>query len=111
MKSLTDEIVVIDIAGNRAVVICENRTKQMELVALGFTQDKINFLKKVNNKLERTDICRALVNMNSLFSSGNGWSPAQLLELYREQRLITTPYRVIHWKGSGEYTITIEKFT
>ena len=109
METLADEIVVVDIAGKRAVVSCGNPTRQRELLDLGFIQDGTNFTRKINDKSDRENISRELIKMDALFSSGNDWSPAELLELYREQGLITSVYRVIHWKGPGKYTITTER--
>lgn len=108
MNSLADEIIVMDIAGTSAIIACENPKRQIELVDLGFIKEQSNFTRKIIDKLDRLNICRELVNKNALFSSGKDWSPAELLALYREQGFITSPYRVIHWKGQEKYTITTE---
>ncbi|MTV41476.1 hypothetical protein [Duganella radicis] len=106
MKFPENEIVVLDIAGERALVGGGESSDTNALLALGFNPEGAYFVRKIVDDEDRRNIIYKLVEMSALFSSGRDWSPAELMDLYREQGAVTTSYRVIAWHTPENYVIT-----
>jgi hypothetical protein len=101
----TDEIVVHDIAGNRALVSCTKPSAEVDLRCLGFVQDGDGLVRAISDENDRKSLVEELVRLNALFSEGRDWSPAELLHLYREQGFVTAPFKVIGWRTPTDYSI------
>lgn len=100
-----NEIVVLDIAGANARVVCSDKEDQVNLAKLGFTLENEQMVRTIADVPDRQKLVGALVNLGALFSSGRDWSPAELVDFYREQGVVSTGYRIIAWKNSNEYMI------
>lgn len=105
MNFPSDEIVVLDMAGVRAVVKCENHSLISKLQEIGFIFDGENFIIEPLNDDKRKKVILDLIELNSLFSVGAGWSPAELLEYYVEKGIISKRYRTISWTNPDCYVI------
>lgn len=105
MNIVNGEIVVLDIAGTRARVACGKPDAESHLIALGFFLEGNQMIRQLLDVEDRQKIIKALIEIGALFSTGRGWSPAELVDLYREQGSILTGYRMITWKNSNQYLI------
>src|SRR5476651_853926 len=105
MSAVKDEIIVLDIAGTHARIACEKRSSETALVALGFVHDGEQMVRPILDDADRLNLVIALIQLNALFQGGRDWSPAELMELYRDQGLILKNYRVIIWKSPNLYLI------
>lgn len=105
MNALDDEIVVLDIAGTPARVSCTKPDVRATLLAMGFVAEGDQLVRLLSDNADRQQIVAALIAMRALFASGRDWSPAELVDLYREQGSILTGYRMISWRGPGQYSI------
>jgi hypothetical protein len=106
MKGPIDDLVVLDIAGNVASVRCDFPGGESSLISLGFAREGDQFIRKIGSDADRLDLTKRLIKMRALFSIGSGWSPSDIVALYREQGLITESYREIAWSNPEEYRIT-----
>lgn len=105
IDALKDEIIVNEIAGAKAVVDCFDTRKQQSLINLGFAKSEDSFVCAISSSKHREDIVKSLLGLSALFSTGRDWSPAELLEFYREKGIINGKFRVIAWLGSSKYRI------
>lgn len=105
MSRLKKEIIVLDLAGDHAIVECTNPKLADQLVKLGFSLDKDRFYYPVLNMDVRIDISRKLIGLGALFSHGKDWSPADLLQYFSESGLISGKYRTVAWKGPADIVI------
>lgn len=106
MKTVKDEIVVLDIAGAHARIACEKPSAESALIALGFFHEGEQMVRPILDDADRKNLVIALVQLNALFQSGRDWSPAELMELYRDEGIILENYRVITWKNPDLYLIS-----
>lgn len=102
---LQNEIIVLELAGNQAVVECTDSKLADQLVKLGFSLDKDKFHYSILNMDVRIDISRKLIGLGALFSHGKDWSPADLLQYFSESGFISGKYTTIAWKGSADIVI------
>lgn len=107
MKLPEDEIIVMDIAGNQAVIACSNPSKTAALYELGFALKVDRLVHAIGDDEQCKSIVLKLLGLDALFSAGRDWSPAELLDFYREKGVIDGCYRVISWRGPGDYSISI----
>ena len=102
-----EEVIVLDIAGNRAMIACERPSVEGALRGLGFLPEGTYLVRGISDDADGKAVVQALVPMGALFSSGKDWSPAELVELYRDQGVITTPYKIISWKSPDQYGVIV----
>lgn len=100
-----DSIVVNEIAGNFAIIFCNRNDGSKQLEEYGFTKCEGIFTKKIDDESDRIKLIEFLIDKNSLFSSGNDWSPEQLILFLRENGKLNRKFKVITWSGSGQYSI------
>ena len=103
----TGTIVVSEIAGKRALLKLNNSDGGViaTLTSMGFVWDGPNLTKPIMDKTEREELVRKLILLKALFAGGPDWSPAQLVEYYREQGLVNGSFLRIAWKSPDEYLI------
>jgi hypothetical protein len=100
-----NEIVVLDIAGACARVVCGNQRDEANLANLGFVSENGQMVRPIADVPDRQRLVNALIGLGALFSSGRDWSPAELIDFYREQGVVTTGYRMITWKHPNQYMV------
>jgi hypothetical protein len=100
-----EEIVVLEIAGHRAVVACTKPSAEPALRALGFAAEGDALVHTLSDDASRIALIKDLIRLDAVFSEGRDWAPAELLGLYREQGVVTEPYRVIRWRNPSDYEI------
>lgn len=102
-----NEILVRDIAGDRALVQTNCRRKKRDLSRLGFTEKDGYLNRTIADTDDRRRLLESLIDLDALFSYGRDWCPSELVEYYRELGLIDRPFRVIAWRDPEHYTISI----
>lgn len=100
-----DEIVVLDLAGDCVRIFCKDPKCIGFVLALGFHVDGDQLVKAVLDDAERQQLTHELIKLRAVFSVGRDWSPAELLDYYREQGIVRQSYRVIAWKGQDSFHI------
>lgn len=105
MKLPEDEIVVLDIAGRRAVVVRNGSGADPRLLRLGFGLQEGQLRRPISDSTDRERLVKDLISLGALFSSGRDLSPAELVEFYLEQGKLVTPYRRITWTAPDKYEI------
>lgn len=106
MSIINGEIVVLDIAGNSARVACGKPDAEASLSALGFLLEGDQMVRPIADLADRQKLVGALIKLGALFAGGRDWSPAELVDFYREQGAILTGYRMITWRNPTQYVIT-----
>ena len=101
-----NEIIVLDIAGNQARLGSTKPDADAALQALGFVQQGEQWVRPLADAAERESLVARLIELGALFSGGAGWSPAELLDMYREQGIIKGGYKTISWRGPDQFVIT-----
>lgn len=105
MKYPNNRMVVLDIAGQTAIIVCDNLTAETSLLALGFAPDNGRMFRKVADDSDRQLLVQSLIYLGALFSSGRDWSPAELVDFYHQQGIVTDNYQIIIWKGPDDYIV------
>lgn len=105
MKFPENAIVVLDIAGSKARLAVTSDNLRADLEALGFIQDKDQFVRSIADDGDRRQLVHALVQLGAIFSVGPGWAPSELLEYYEKQGEKFDPYRLISWTGPDSFAI------
>ena len=105
MNCPAGEIVVADIAGSRALVVCNKPSVEAALLGLGFQVEGANAVRTIPDDDDRKALVNELIRLDALFSAGTGWRPAELLGLYREQGVVSGSYKVIFWRNPRDYAI------
>jgi hypothetical protein len=100
-----NEIVVLDIAGAYARVVCCNQGDEANLAKFGFVSENGQMVCPISDVADRQKLVNALIALGALFSGGRDWSPAELVDFYREQGVIATGYRMITWKSPHQYIV------
>ncbi len=100
------EVVVLDLAGRVAVLLCRGRAIKPTLHTLGFAPAITRMERTIANNADRKQLAGLLISLDVLFAEGAGWSPAELLSLYRERGALPGPYRTIGWFSPCEFRIT-----
>ena len=101
-----DEIVVLDIAGDRARVATGDAQLAGKLLLMGFAIDGDQFVMKLESVEARVSLVNKFIELGAIFSEGAGWSPAEILVDLCEKGLVKGPYRVVSWTGQGQYRIS-----
>jgi hypothetical protein len=102
-----NSIVVLDIAGKRARVFCNDAKKEAVLLGAGFAKDGDVFVRPVQDDADRKQLVLLLASHEALFSAGKDWSPAELVAYYKEQGLALGDYRVIAWHAPDRFSIAV----
>lgn len=76
---------------------------------LGFVSGATTIRRPIRDEDDRIYLVRELIDLGALFSAGDGWSPAEIVELHASKGLANGPYKRIAWKNQGEYAILVEK--
>lgn len=105
MKIPDNATVVLDIAGDWLRLISNKPEDEARLTELGFVVDDGYLVRRVLDALDRKVLALELIKIGALFSAGRDWSPAELVEYYREQGDIQEKFRTIAWTGPTEYSI------
>lgn len=106
MRNIEDELIVLDIAGSYARLKTGSPITESALITKGFIREGEQLIKPIIDDSERRNVVCDLILMGALFAAGRDWSPAELVDFYKEQGLFTQQYRVISWKNSGSFEIT-----
>lgn len=75
----------------------------LHLRQLGFEPNGPHMLKNIATESDLHVLVNQLIAMDAAFSAGHGWSPAEMLGLLRDQGVFTGPYKVIAWRGPGDF--------
>lgn len=102
-----NEIVVLDIAGAYARIFCGNQADEASLLKLGFVSENGQMVRPISDVPDRQRLVNSLIDLRALFSSGRDWSPAELVDFYREQGVVTANYRMITWKNPNQYMVIV----
>jgi hypothetical protein len=105
MKLPEGKIVVLDIAGKRAILVRDGSAEDPRLLQLGFTLHEGQLQRPINDSADREKLINDLIDLGALFSTGRDWSPAELVEFYREQGKVATSYLRITWTAPDQYEI------
>lgn len=106
MNAMPDgEVVVLDLAGQVASLVCLNPAIEPALCALGFVGVSMHMRRPITDDADRKQVAEMLIRLDVLFAEGTGWSPAELLCSYRERNVIAGAYRTISWLGPSEFRI------
>ena len=102
----SDEIVVTDIAGDKARVHAANSVHKSKLIRIGFSGQADDLVRPVQSVDDRITVLMRLVELGALFSAGRDWSPEEVVKYYHEQGFINVSYRVIAWKNPEQFLIS-----
>lgn len=100
-----NEIIVLDIAGEYARIACDDQKNREALERIGFVLGKDQMIRPIADVSDRQELVRILINLSAIFSGGRDWSPAEIVDLYREQGVVSTGYRKIVWKNPEQYIL------
>lgn len=106
-----NEVVVLDLAGHVAALVCRNPMIEPALCGLGFVAVSTSMERAITDNADREQLAYVLAGLDVLFAEGKGWSPAELLRLYSERNILSAAYRTISWLGPSEFRITATRFT
>jgi hypothetical protein len=106
MTFLDDEILVREIAGDRARVQTSCPGKKRDLSRLGFIEKDDYLTRTITNTDDRRRLLESLIDLDALFSYGRDWCPSELVEYYRDLGLLARPFRIIVWRDPDHYTIS-----
>ncbi len=106
MNSPDNAIIVLDIAGSHARLHATKPDAEQALQVLGFVLEGEQLVRPIADVPERESLVNKLIELGALFSGGSGWSPAELLDMYREQGIVKGSYKTISWRGPDNFIIT-----
>jgi hypothetical protein len=86
-------------------VVRDGSGEDNQLLQLGFTFHDGQLQRPINDSADRVKLVNDLIRLGALFSTGRDWSPAELVDFYREEGKITASYRRITWSGPDQYEI------
>lgn len=107
-KMPSGEVVVSAVAGRIARLLCDDASAENRLLDLGFSKENDALVKVINDDSERRSLVKDLIDMNAIFVRGREWSPAELLDYYREQGFSLGSYRTIEWRDPATFHISTE---
>lgn len=105
MKYPDAEVIVVDIAGNKARLVVTDEKRIEALQEIGFERQGDQFVRVIVDDNDRKALVRALIRLDAVFSGGAGWSPSDLLQYYVKQGEEFNGYRMISWSGKDSYSI------
>ena len=78
------------------------------LKQLGFTEESpLSFILSIDHPNDRVKLFLQLRARDFAFSAGREWSPSELFEIFRDQRLLSGNYIRIAWIDSTRTTLTL----
>lgn len=101
-----NEVVVLDIAGGTAHIYAADASHERTLKGLGFSHAGDRHIRPIVDESDRKSLVRRLVEIGALFSAGKDWSPAEIVNYYREKNLVMGQYRVIAWRSPDSFYIS-----
>jgi len=105
--NIDNEIIVLDIAGDVARLQLGVMAASSEITNIGFKQAGDYFVRTIIDDDDRIMVVQKLLSVGALFSAGPGWSPAELLDYYRDQNFIDGKFRVISWRNPEDFSISL----
>jgi hypothetical protein len=105
MKTPESSLVVLDIAGAQARLQTDSSEFEVMLAAYGFVRSGDQLVRPIADDIDRQDLVRKFIEMDALFAAGKDWSPAELVDYYRENGIILKSYRMIFWSTPDTYAI------
>ncbi|MBW1212744.1 MULTISPECIES: hypothetical protein [Pantoea] len=72
----------------------------------GFLEKGKSYCVSFENESEQIIAITKLIEIDALFSYGQGWAPSQIMDYLKEKNKINMSYKEIAWNGSGNYVIT-----
>ncbi|WP_288492197.1 hypothetical protein [uncultured Pantoea sp.] len=72
----------------------------------GFLEKGKSYCVSFESESEQITAIKKLVEIDALFSYGQGWAPSQIMDHLKEKNKINMSYKEIAWSGSGNYVIT-----
>ena len=108
MNTPENELIVLDIAGNKASLQLNKDDPVLEqvLISLGFSHENEQLVRLIVDDKDRQKLVQKLIDMDAIFSSGRDWSPAALVEYYRDQGVVNQHYRIVSWNSPEHYRIS-----
>lgn len=98
-------VIVLDIAGACAKVKIEGSANIPALTQLGFVSKNGEYERPISSMEDRETLVKNLIALGSLFSGGRDWSPAEVVDYFRERGRVNTGYRKIEWANPDTYFI------
>ena len=75
MNAMPDgEVVMLDLAGQLAVLVCQKPAIEPALLALGFTEHSTRMERPITDDADRKQLVERLVTLDVLFAEGAAWS-------------------------------------
>jgi hypothetical protein BACCOPRO_01420 len=107
---LNDKIIVVELAGKEIILRNTSNNFKNELIAMGFRNvgSEYFLVLPIEDIDNRVLIINKLIDLGGLFSGGNGWTPSEVVDYYKEKGLINAKYNRISWKAPGKFTISTE---
>ncbi|MYN20052.1 hypothetical protein GTP81_25250 [Rugamonas sp. FT107W] len=99
MNELRDRILVKDIAGNTAILQCNNPELVKKIEVLGFSSTGMNYSRKISGMDDRRDIVKKFVALGALFTAGRDWSTAEVVALFWKRELLLKSFSPLLGKG------------
>lgn len=106
MAILLDEIVVLDLAGEYIKLRCGEGGRRYYLSSIGFVDEGEFFCIRLDDD-KKIKMIEQLIDIGAVFSEGPGWSPAEVLALYKDEGRVSKSYKVIFWRSPEDYEIKL----
>jgi hypothetical protein len=100
-----NETVVVDVAGERCVVVTDILAHCSALQSVGFSEQAGRWQKPIRDHAERLALLNMLIELKAIFVAGRDWSPQDVVEHYRGIGAIASSYRSISWLGPDRYRV------
>lgn len=100
-----DRSVVLDIAGNKGVILPKDDDVH-KLVNVGFTENSDGLYEiQFHSEIQKIDLINFLLLNGFLFSSGRDWSPEEDMRYIKDQGKINSGFYYIYWSSPNRYEI------
>ncbi|MGC0796112.1 hypothetical protein WKG85_12495 [Pantoea agglomerans] len=81
------------------------KDKETKLTDLGFSKKNGMHTACFESEKEQLHLIKNLIEMDALFSYGQGWAPSQVMSYLKEQGKMTFPYKEILWRSPDNFEI------
>lgn len=82
------------------------QANQAAFLHLGFTASSPNSLKrKVDDDQQKAALFGQLRDLGVCFARGREWSPAEVFEWLRDQKLLQGSFTALAWRRAGEWFV------
>jgi hypothetical protein len=106
MRFPKGEMVVLDLAGDVVRVHCSSGQRASLLLGNGFVEENGEYVRQIGNDVtSQKELTRWLMSHEALFSEGHGWSPAALVDHFRENGWVSGRFRTIGWVAPDQFVI------